>query len=310
MISCADFQDHVSGFLRHLEVEKNVSPHTLRAYQTDLGQFTRFWEELPADTSHKLSCRQIIERYLVNLFYQQINKSSIARKFSCFNSLEKYLNQQNIKLNLKLTRPRLDKKLPVYLSIDEIFYLLDKVPNDQLPTRSPLRDKAIFELMYATGVRCSELVSIKIKDINMHEKTITILGKGNKERIVLFGEKAKQRLIDYFQQERVKIDSHEEFLFLNYCHGGLTSRSVQRIIVMFRKFLKVDRPITPHKVRHSFATHMLNQGADLRIIQELLGHSSIASTEKYTHVSLDSLSKMCEDIHPIHAILEKQKSKK
>ena len=303
-----EFREKRDEFITYLSVEKNLSEHTQRAYKLDIDQFINFWRSLPADDAKNLTCRQIIERFLISLFYKKIDKSSIARKFSCFKSFEKFLRTQGIKLDLKLTRPRLDKKLPIYLTIDEVFHLLDSVKDNELPSQRPLRDKAIFELMYATGIRCSELVSIKLCDIDLDNKTIRIIGKGNKERIVLFGNKAKERLVTYIDTERPKTAKADEFLFLNQWGTSLTSRSIQRIIVMFRQFLKVERAITPHKIRHSFATHLLSQGVDLRIIQELLGHKTVASTERYTHVSIERLSNLCDTIHPINSMTKRHKA--
>lgn len=294
-----NFKEKISAFFIYLEVEKNVSDHTLRAYNSDLKQFVAFWDDLPEKDKDALGVRQVIERYLIHLFYKKIDKTTIARKFSCFKSFERFLHTQGIELKLKLTRPRLDKKLPIYLSIDEIFHLLDTVNNETLPTKYPLRDKTIFELFYATGVRCSELINIRLSDIDLEQKIIRIFGKGRKERIVLFGQKAKDRLIAYLNHERAHPTSRNEPLFLNYRNEGLTSRSVQRIFEMFRQFLQLDRHITPHKIRHSFATHLLNQGVDLRVVQELLGHKTLSSTEKYTHVSLEDLSRLCNQVHPM-----------
>lgn len=303
-----ELQEKRDEFLIYLSVEKNLSEHTQRAYKLDINQFLEFWRSLPADDAKHLTCRQIIERFLISLFYKKIDKSSIARKFSCFKSFEKFLRTQGIKLDLKLTRPRLDKKLPIYLSIDEVFHLLDSVQDHDLPSQRPVRDKAIFELMYATGIRCSELVNIKLCDLDLDNKTIRIIGKGNKERIVLFGNKAKERLIAYITSERPATKHSDAHLFLNQWGSALTSRSIQRIIVMFRQFLKVERAITPHKIRHSFATHLLSQGVDLRIIQELLGHKTVASTERYTHVSIERLSNLCDTIHPINNMLKRHKA--
>jgi len=303
-----DVQQKIDEFISYLKVERNLSTHTQRAYKADLSLLIKFMRNVPPSDLANLAFRQIIERYLVSLFYQKLDKNSIARKFSCFNSFERFLKTRGIKLDLQLTRPHLDKKLPIFLSVDEIFHLLDSVKDHELPTRSPLRDKAIFELMYATGVRCSELVHIRVNDIDMNNKTIRILGKGIKERVALFGQKAKDRLLAYLSSERPPIKGSDEPLFLNHSDEQLTSRSVQRIIAMFRPFLKVDRHITPHKLRHSFATHLLNQGTDLRVIQELLGHKSIASTEKYTHVSLERLTELCDTIHPIHSMGKARKT--
>ncbi len=300
------FLEKKEAFLVYLDVERNLSAHTIRAYEGDLRAFVTFWKtKLTKQDQENLGLRQILERYLVSLYYLKIDKRSIARKYSTFTSFAKFLKTYGITIELDLKRPRINKKLPVFLSVDEIFYLLDTIKTEDLPSRSPLRDHSILELLYATGIRCSELVAIRFQDINMQEKTIRIQGKGNKDRIVLFGKKAKNKIQAYLLKERLPVNHHDEALFVNNRNGKLTTRSVQRIIEMFRKFLKIDKQLTPHKIRHSFATHLLNQGADLRVIQELLGHKTIASTEKYTHVSLDDLTQMCNDIHPIKRMLKK-----
>lgn len=304
-----EFKENVHEFLLYINVEKNLSENTQRAYESDLKQFIIFWEQITPKEQQQLSLRQIIERFLVSLFYKKIDKSSIARKFSCFKSLEKFLRTRGITLSLNLKRPRLDKKLPVYLSIDEIFYLLDTITEKELPTKHPIRDKAIFELLYATGIRCSELINITFEDIDFTQKTIRICGKGKKERIVLFGQKAKDKVLEYIEKERHHPLQKNEKIFLSYRNTTLTTRSIQRIVTMFRKLLKIERPITPHKIRHSFATHLLNQGADLRVVQELLGHKTLASTEKYTHVSLEKLAELCDTIHPFNSMIKNQKSK-
>lgn len=302
------FQEKKDEFLIYIEVERNLSENTQRAYQSDLEQFLLFWKSIDQREKINFTMRQIVERFFVSLYHKKIDKSSIARKISCFQSFTKFLKTQGINLSLKLARPRLDKKLPVFLSIDEIFHLLDTVHNDELDTRRPYRDKAILELLYATGMRCSELVTITLSTINLDYKTIRIFGKGKKERIVLFGTKAHEKIIDYLTHERPPADSVNEILFLNYRNEPLTTRSIQRIFEMFRKFLRTKGTITPHKIRHSFATHLLNQGADLRVVQELLGHQSLASTEKYTHVSSTQLAEMCDTLHPFNTMMKKKES--
>jgi len=298
------FQKKKDEFLAYIKVERNLAHNTLRAYTSDLNQFVNFWKLLTEREKKLLGLRQVIERFLVSLFYKKIDKTSIARKFSCFTSFEKFLRTQGLELSLQLTRPRLDKKLPIYLSLNEVTHILDDVKPEEIPSKRPYRDKAIFELLYATGVRCSELINIKISDIDFANKTIRIFGKGRSERIVLFGNKAKEKLKIYMKKERPLVQQQQEPLFLNYRNEKLTSRSVQRIIEMFRKFLDIGRNITPHKIRHSFATHMLNRGVDLRIVQELLGHKTLSSTEKYTHVSLDQLAKTCNAAHPLNKMLK------
>ncbi len=302
-----EFKEKKEEFITYIEVEKNLSINTQRAYQTDLGQFITFWQENTKRHSLELPLRQVIERFLVSLYHKRIDKTSIARKISCFTSFARFLQTTGIKLSLKLTRPRLDKKLPVYLSIDEIVHLLDNVKPEHLPSKRPHRDKAIFELFYATGIRCSELISIKMDNIDFEQQTIRIFVKGRKERIVLFGKKALERLKQYIDKERSMQKHNSPVLFLNHRNQPLTSRSVQRICEMFRQFLKIKRLITPHKLRHSFATHLLNQGADLRVVQELLGHSSLSSTERYTHVTTKQLSQMCDTMHPFNTMNKRKK---
>ena len=295
-----EFQKHKKDFLTYLEVEKNLTQNTQKSYSSDLCLFEEFWLQINKKDNNEIVFRRALERYFVNLFYKKIDKSSVARKISCFKSLERFLRAIGINLSLKLKRPRIDKKLPVYLTVDEIFHLLDSVKNEDLPSKRPIRDKAIFELLYASGMRCSELCTITMGNLDLENKLIKIIGKGRKERIVLFGSKAQQQLKEYLKNERPTPINKTERLFLNYRNSPLDPRSVQRIIEMFRGFLKGGKRITPHKLRHSFATHMLNQGADLRIVQELLGHQSLSSTEKYTHVTSEQLAEMCDSIHPFN----------
>lgn len=301
-----EFQKHKKDFLTYIEVEKNLSANTQRSYESDLSLFEDFWLQINKKDKQKTTLRRAIERYFVSLFYKKIDKSSVARKISCFKSLERFMRSLGVDINLKLKRPRVDKKLPVYLSVDEVFYLLDTVKDSDLPSKRPVRDKAIFELLYASGIRCSELCNITMGNFDIENKVIKIKGKGRTERMVLFGSKAQKRLKEYLQKERPAPISLTEKLFVNYRNSPLDPRSVQRIMEMFRKFLKGEKKITPHKLRHSFATHMLNQGTDLRIVQELLGHQSLSSTEKYTHVTSAQLADMCDTLHPFNDMTDKE----
>lgn len=304
-LNLALFKHKISDFLTFLDVEKNASAHTLRAYESDLTQLLDFWEHITQkEPSIQENVHKVIQRYTVSLFYRKISKTSLARKFSSLRAFLTYLKKEGFSIEINFKAPRLDKKLPTTLSVDEICYLLDGVKIDDLPTKYPYRDKAIFEMIYATGVRCSELINIKLEDIDFHNQLIRIFGKGKKERVVLFGSKAQARIEEYLLEERSYLIKQQEspFLFLN-CNGEqLTTRSVQRIFEMFRTFLKVDRKLTPHNVRHSFATHLLSQGVNLRIIQELLGHKTLTSTEIYTHVSNKQLSKLCDEKHPLNEL--------
>jgi len=296
-----EFKERYHEFLTYLEVQKGLAYNTIHSYELDLNQFSTFWKNNLSQ--HEL--KAIIPQFFIHLYNNKTQTSSIARKVSCLKSFEKFCLTQGKKLGLKLKRPKVEKKLPVYLSVNEMFHLLDKVKAEDLPTRHPLRDMAILELLYATGIRCAELTNIKICDVDNQEKTIRIWGKGNRERLALFGDKAAQKISIYIEHERKKIVTNDEYLFVNNRGDKLSSRAIQRTLETFRRFLKIQRPITPHKIRHTFATHLLNQGVDLRIVQELLGHKSLASTEKYTHVTLQRLSDLCNRLHPINQFLKK-----
>ena len=300
------FSEHLTNWLTFLEVEKNVSSHTLLAYQRDMGQLTTFWAKLETQepqVPHPFD--GIIRRYIMVLFYKKAAASTLARKLSCIRSFQKFLAGQGISFTFNVKAPRQEKKLPVVLSVDEIFYLLDSVKSEDLPTKYPYRDKAIFELLYASGIRCSELVNLKTTDVDVANKSLRVMGKGRKMRIALFGDRAKKALEQYVHVERGVLSKGQdnEYVFLNGTNGNcITTRSVQRILEMFRKLLKIERKLTPHKLRHSFATHLLNQGVDLRVIKELLGHETMATTEIYTHVTNADLAQMCDDNHPLNKI--------
>lgn len=270
-------------FLIYLQREKNLSQHTIRAYTGDLNQLIAVWQRTQEREKQLIPLQTIVERYVASLQSQKINRASIARKISCLHSYEKYIEQhEGDKLHLQLIRPRVEQKVPEYLSIDEICFLLDGLPAERMPTPFPARDKAILELLYATGMLCSELVAIRIKDLNFNKKTILIQHPHKAERLVIFGSACEKKLLEYLSTERTAIKHPAEFLFLNYRNEPLTTRSVQRICGMFSAFLGSQRSVTPHILRHSFAAHLVNQGTDVQTLQTLLGYKTITSTEKYT----------------------------
>lgn len=300
-----EFIRHKEQFLLHIDVERNLSKHTVNAYTTDFEQMVAFWQSTPL--LKEASLNQVLDRFFIHLFHKKVSSPSIARKISSFKSFEKFVEKKGIALDLQLARPRIEKKLPVYLSVDEMFKLLDTDDYD-LPTKYPLRDKAILEILYATGIRCTELVHIRMCDIRFDQKTILVRGKGNKERLVLFHETTKEKILAYMNVERNYVYNYNEYLFVNSNNEQLSTRTIQRIVKMFRSFLSIEKKITPHKIRHTFATHLLNQGADIRVLQELLGHKSLASTEKYTHVTTTQLKEVCNTLHPIHTMKKKHGS--
>lgn len=288
-------------FLMHLDVERNVALNTYKSYQYDLNQFFRFWHKQEETLKAPLPIQHALEKFFVFLYHKKVQKSSIARKIACFQSFAKYLHSCNIVINFKLTSPRIDKKLPTYLTIDEITHILDKLDNSAFVSKRPIRDRAVIEILYATGIRCSELTNMILHDINFDQKTILITGKGNKQRIVLFGNKAKQKLLEYIQVERIKdLPEHPtNAVFLTQLGTPMNSRLVQLMLQTLSRRLPFKKILTPHKLRHSFATHLLNAGMNLRALQELLGHASLSTTEKYTHITTKDLHELYRNINPM-----------
>lgn len=303
-------------FLTHLDIERNVALNTYKSYQYDLNQLFTFWNKLNTQQNIKAAqahpqastyeIQEVVSKFFIHLHSRKVQKSSIARKIACFQSFVKYLHSCNIVINLKLTAPRLHKKLPTYLTLEEMSYVLDKLPDTAFQSKRPLRDRTILETLYATGVRCSELTHIKINDINFDHKTILITGKGNKQRIVLFGNKAKELLLNYIQQERAADLKHADFEYLFVTTHGtrVMDRMVQQMMHDLSKQFPFKKIITPHKLRHSFATHLLNAGMNLRALQELLGHASLSTTERYTHVTSKDLKELYHTMNPMEFLKE------
>jgi integrase/recombinase XerC len=281
MVTRAEFLIKKEDFLSYLVYQRRASEHTKRAYKADLEQCADFWQEVELQEKKSILIEEAFRRFIAMLSKSSIDQSSVARKISCLNSYKRFLLTQGIHVRVKLKRPHIALPTPTTLKIDDIFHLMDTLDNDALPTKYPFRDKAVLELLYATGMRCSELVSLEIQAIDFSNRSILIRSKGKKERIVLFGVQALTRLQQYLTQERAEVKSHHEKLFLNYRNTPLTSRSVQRICAMFRAIFKEKFMLTPHILRHSFAAHLLSNGADIETVQELLGHKTRASTERY-----------------------------
>jgi len=288
----------ISEFLAFLKYEKNASPHTLAAYERDLRQVAAYLQE--REIRWDKAGNVVLRGFLAALHEKKRKKTTIARKLASLRSFYDFcLRKRRISENPArvLSRPRQEKRVPSFLSEDEAVSLLE------LPrTAGPLdiRDKAILELLYGTGIRVSELAGIDTGDVHFSERLVRVRGKGKKERIVPFGSKAREALEDY-RRTRPGLagggDGGEAF-FLNHRGGRLTTRSVQRMVHACIRRTAVARKISPHSLRHSFASHLLGRGADLRVIQELLGHASLATTQKYTHVDLKQLLSVYKKSHP------------
>jgi integrase/recombinase XerC len=281
---------HIADFLLHLRNEKNVSPHTERSYRSDLEQLAEFLGDHDlAGVGH-----QDLRQFLGHLITRKVKRSSLARKLSAVRAFFKYLNREGIVPGNParlIATPKQDKRLPSVLTVDDALRLMDAPAGD---TADDLRDRAVLETLYSTGIRASELVGINFEDINRNDHLIRIRGKGRKERIVPVGCNALDAIDAYSALKKDKGIS----VFTGPSGNRLTARTVQRILGNYRKKLGLSQKASPHTLRHSFATHLLESGADLRAIQELLGHASLSTTQRYTHLNLDSLMETYDKAHP------------
>ncbi len=286
--------EYIDKFLKYLKIEKNYSINTIESYKKDLLEFNEYLKNKKIkDVDYKF-----IRDYLAYMYQKKYMKKTISRHISTLRSFYKYLNNENI-LNknpmILISNPKLDKKLPNFLYYDELLVLLN-IPNKE--TTLGLRDALILELLYSTGIRVSELINIKIKDINFNDKKILILGKGNKERYVLYGNTLMKLLDLYLNNSRSKLNKNSEYLILNKNGDKITDRGIRLIIQNILKKGELDYHVSPHTLRHTFATHMLDNGADLKSVQELLGHENLSTTQIYTHVTNERLRSVYLNTHP------------
>jgi integrase/recombinase XerC len=302
--------DLLTQFLEHLRYERNLSQHTLRNYQSDLDQFHDYLAPAEPKTGKRTEppLAEIdhitVREWLATLHSAQKQKTSIARKLAALRTFFQFLVREGVveKNPAKLVAtPRLEKKLPKHLSIEEAIKFVE---TPDLATDLGKRDRAMLELMYATGVRVAELTKLNLGHIDFRNRLIRVTGKRRKERIVPFGEPALAALKVYLEVRDRFLDAapiserEPEVLFLNYQGTRITTRSVGRMVEKYIRICAGRDDISPHALRHSFATHLLDSGADLRDIQELLGHARLSSTQIYTHVSMEKLIQVYDKAHP------------
>jgi integrase/recombinase XerC len=299
-------QKLIEQFLEHLRYERNVSAHTLRNYQSDLEQFLEFLTTHKNRKAPEISeiDHLTIREWLATLHTAHKSKSSIARKLAALRTFFQFLVREGmLELNpAKLVAtPKLEKKLPNHLSIEEAVRFIES-PDPQ--TDLGKRDRAMLELMYATGVRVAELTTLNLADVDFRNQLVRVTGKRRKQRIVPFGDPAGAAIRDYLLvREKFLLNApvskrDDAALFLNYQGTRITTRSVGRMVEKYIRICAGMHNISPHALRHSFATHLLDSGADLRDIQELLGHARLSTTQVYTHVSMEKLIEVYDKAHP------------
>jgi len=303
----------LQSFLEYLRLNRNASRHTVLAYRGDLGQYLSFLEKrsgrravTPADLNH-----QTVRAFLGELFQRGTTGSTSARRLAAIRSFARYLRREGF-LNddpvVLISAPRQEQKIPAHLDIDEMKELLDA---PDITTPLGRRDRAILELFYAAGLRLSELVGVDLEDLNLSGRLLRVLGKGGKERILPFNRTAAAAIREYLKDRHTLARSVRlslagggsrhpkgEPLFLNYRGGRLSARSVDRLVRRYVNQSSTKLGISPHALRHSFATHLLERGADLRVIQELLGHSRLTTTQRYTHINASQLTQLYRRTHP------------
>jgi len=284
----------VDKFIDYLKIEKDVSPHTVVNYATDLRFFEEFVGDAPVEAVDHLTLR----KYLAHLRARQLAKRSIARKLASIRSFFKFLYREgHIKTNpaSSVFTPKLDKKLPIFLDEAAVTKLVESPDVSDI---QGLRDRALLETLYGAGIRVSELVGLNIENIDFIGGVLKIRGKGKRERLSPVGEKALNAIRNYLDKRPVLRKSEKGAVFLNKSGSRLRDRSVRRIINKHIKETSIKQKVSPHTLRHSFATHLLDRGADLRSVQELLGHLNLSTTQIYTHVTPQRLKSTYDKAHP------------
>lgn len=311
----------IHQFIHYLSVEKNASPHTCRCYRRDLEGFEDFLKSTgmvltPTGGVEIEKVDRIAIRKYLSFLHRKNKKSSIARKISTLRSFFKYLVREQIVPSnpaKSVSTPKIEKTLPTTLTVDEAFRLMESPKSiskksSEGAKEKGLRDRAILELLYSSGLRVSELVGLNSNQLDQDLGIVKVMGKGRKERIVPVGVKAIEVLKAYLEERRMLKGlpparraagpEGEEPIFVNSLGGRLTARSVGRLVKKYSRHSGIFRKVSPHSLRHTFATHLLDAGADIREIQEMLGHSSLSTTQRYTHVSMGKLMEVYDKAHP------------
>lgn len=298
----AYLQTHIDAFVRWLRVEKGYSDNTVESYGRDLAEFA---EQARVDEPDRIDTPMV--RSFVYLLSGRNKSTSVARKLSALRTFFRFLLREGrITSNpvLSISMPKHDRYMPAFLTVDEVFALLETPGGTDT---FALRDRAILEMLYSTGVRVAELVGLDLGRLDLVEETVRVIGKGNKERLVPVGSPAVEAIRAYLPQRQLLSGNRgrrgrveeKAALFLNSRGQRLTVRSVERLVGDYALRAGIINRVTPHALRHSFATHLLEMGADLRVVQELLGHASLSTTQRYTHLNMDHLARVYDQAHPL-----------
>ena len=293
---------YLRSFEDYLSSERNYSKHTIKAYLADLNEFSTVLREmnLLSSDSGDIDFENLDEtpiRVYISKLYNKNKRVSISRKLASIRTFFEFLIRGgHIKSNAAklVPTPKGEKKLPTFLTVDEVIKLVEAPGSDNAYES---RDRAILELLYSCGLRVSELVGVNLSDLDLDSMSVKVLGKGNKERMVPLGSKAESAIKTYLSQ-RLDLKPKDDHLFVNSKGGRLSTRSVDRIIKKYAVISGIPKNISPHVLRHTFATHLLGGGADLRAIQEMLGHKSLSTTQRYTHTSIEQLMEIYDKTHP------------
>ena len=290
----------ISDFKYYLEDNLRLSPNTISAYVTDLYQYQDFLYKYEKIEDVKDISREDIVKYITSLKRKELSKKSIARKITCIKDFHKFLLKEGITREnpaLHIENTKVDKKLPVVLTIDEINMMISSIDGDE---PLDIRNRAMLETLYATGMRISELLDVELRDLHLNEKYIMVIGQGNKERQVPLGEMAVIAIRKYIERARLKIAKKpSNLLFFNYMGEKMSRQGFFKYIKKLAKDCGIEKEISPHTIRHSFATHLLEGGTDLRVVQELLGHEDISTTQIYTHIDKTKLRDIYDHSHPL-----------
>lgn len=284
----------IEQFLKFLEIEKNSSPHTIKNYRSDLVEFFKFIGKNSLKDINYLEIR----KFLAYLKEKEFLKTTVSRKLACLKSFFKYLTRERLLTTNPasgIQTPKRDRRLPSFLEIKEVEHLIEAAKGDKWETK---RDLAILETLYSSGIRVSELVGLNEEDVDLLSHLIKVRGKGKKERIVPIGSCAVNAIKSYVDSAPLDLEKRSVPLLINRRKTRLTDRSVRRIILKYAGLAALKKGISPHTLRHSFATHLLDSGADLRSVQELLGHAHLSTTQIYTHVSAKRLREAYDQAHP------------